>query len=81
MRKSWCAGQPELLPDVNRKRFHKLYDYLISGKLQVRVLPDTTFGLIHGKAGVINLSDGSKTSFLGSINESLFAWILNYELL
>jgi superfamily II DNA or RNA helicase len=81
MRKSWCAGQPELLPDVNRKRFHKLYDYLISGKLQVRVLPDTTFGLIHGKAGVITLSDGSKTSFLGSINESLSAWKLNYELL
>jgi superfamily II DNA or RNA helicase len=81
MRKSWCAGQPELLPDVNLKRFHKLYDYLISGKLQVRVLPDTTFGLIHGKAGVITLSDGSKTSFLGSINESLSAWKLNYELL
>ena len=34
MRKSWCAGQPELLSDVNRERFHKLYDYLISGKLQ-----------------------------------------------
>ena len=43
MRKSWCAGQPELLPDVNRARFHKLYDYLVSGKLQVRVLPDITF--------------------------------------
>ena len=81
MRKSWCAGQPELLPEANRERFRKLYDYLISGKLQVRVLPDATFGLIHGKAGVITLTDGSKTSFLGSINESLSAWKLNYELL
>ncbi|WP_431064808.1 phospholipase D-like domain-containing anti-phage protein [Methylotuvimicrobium sp.] len=81
LRKSWCAGSPELLPEANRGRFFKLYEYLISGKLQVRVLPDATFGLIHGKAGVITLSDGSKTCFLGSINESLTAWKLNYELL
>ena len=81
MRKSWCAGQPELLPEVNRGRFHKLHDYLVSGKLQVRVLPDITFGLIHGKAGVITAANGAKTSFLGSINESHTAWKLNYELL
>ena len=81
MRKSWCAGQPELLPEANRERFRQLYEYLSSGKLQVRVLPDATFGLVHGKAGVITLADGSKTSFLGSINESLTAWKLNYELL
>ena len=81
MRKSWCAGQPELLPEVNRTRFHTLYNYLVSGKLQVRVLPDITFGLIHGKAGVITLEDNSKTSFLGSINESHTAWKVNYELL
>jgi hypothetical protein len=81
MRKSWCAGQPELLPEINRERLRQLYDYLISGKLQVRVLPDATFGLVHGKAGVITLADGSKTSFLGSMNESLSAWKLNYELM
>ena len=81
MRKSWCAGEPELLPKANRKRFRLLYDYLSSGKLQVRVLPDATFGLVHGKAGVITLADGSKTSFLGSMNESVTAWKLNYELL
>ncbi len=81
MRKSWCAGQPELLPEANRERFRQLYEYLSSGKLQVRVLPDATFGLVHGKAGVITLADGSKTSFLGSMNESLTAWKLNYELL
>jgi hypothetical protein len=81
MRKSWCASQPALLLEANRERFRKLFDYLISGKLQVRVLPDATFGLVHGKAGVITLMDGSKTSFLGSINESFTAWKLNYELL
>ncbi len=45
--------------------------------MQVRVLPDEVFGLIHGKAGVITYSDGSKTSFLGSANESKTAWKLN----
>ncbi len=48
--------------------------------MEVRVLPNDKFGLIHGKAGVITLSDGSRTSFLGSANESLSGWKLNYEL-
>lgn len=81
MRRSWCSAEPELLPKITHKRLNKLYDYLASGKLEVRVLPDKSFGLIHGKAGVITLENGSKTSFLGSINESLSAWQLNYELL
>ena len=49
--------------------------------MEVKVLPNEKFGLIHGKAGVISLSDGNKTSFLGSVNESYHAWKLNYELL
>jgi hypothetical protein len=39
------------------------------------------FGLVHGKAGVIRYADGSGDQFLGSVNESLSAWRLNYELL
>jgi superfamily II DNA or RNA helicase len=58
-----------------------LYQFLKSGKLEVRVLPDSHFGLIHGKAGVITLADGTKTSFLGSVNESMAAWTMNYELM
>lgn len=86
MRRSWCAAQPEeLLKSPGeirvRQRFRSLYELLRSGKLQARVLPESTFGLIHGKAGVITLQDGSKTSFLGSVNESKSAWQLNYELL
>lgn len=85
VRRSWCASQPESLlqgeaePHV-RNRFRRLYELLRSGKLQVRVLPDSGFGLIHGKAGVITLADGSKTSFIGSANESRLAWQMNYEL-
>ena len=80
IRRSWCAGKPEKLPERSHPRFARLFEFLAQGKMQVRVLPDEVFGLIHGKAGVITYSDGSKTSFLGSANESKTAWKLNYEL-
>ena len=79
MRKEWCDYKPEELPGAS-ERFKRLYELLSSGKMQVRVLPEKKFGLIHGKAGVITLEDGKKTSFLGSVNESKFGWKLNYEL-
>jgi phosphatidylserine/phosphatidylglycerophosphate/cardiolipin synthase-like enzyme len=87
--KSWTAAQPEALLEASvqqggekaaRTRFQRLYDFIQGGKLEVRVLPDEAFGLVHGKAGVITLADGSKTCFLGSANESKSAWRLNYEL-
>ncbi len=80
LRKSWCAGKPEKLGSRSKNRFSRLFDLLISGKLEVRVMPDKTFGLIHGKAGVITYQDGHNTCFMGSANESLTAWKLNYEL-
>jgi phosphatidylserine/phosphatidylglycerophosphate/cardiolipin synthase-like enzyme len=36
---------------------------------------------VHGKAGVIEAADGSKTCFLGSINETKRAFTHNYEIL
>lgn len=80
IRKEWCSEEPEKMGAESRGRFAKLYGYLKSRKLQVRVLPDHAFGLIHGKAGVITKSDGTKTAFMGSINETFSAWKLNYEL-
>jgi len=61
-------------------RLKRLYELLRSGKLEVRVLPDSIYGLVHGKAGVITYADGSKTSFLGSINETRAAFTTNYEM-
>jgi hypothetical protein len=81
LRREWCASAPEKLLAPAGERFRRLHQFLTSGKLQVRVLPDEQFGLIHGKAGVITLADGHQTAFLGSVNESLTAWQLNYELL
>ena len=81
IRRSWCSAQPEnALPDAI-PRYRALFAALTSGKVEVRVLPDSAFGLIHGKAGVIRRADGTATAFLGSVNESASAWKLNYELL
>ena len=81
MRREWCSFEPERHAETGRPRFQKLYDLLRSGKMEVRVLPSETFGLVHGKAGVITDADGSRTSFLGSANETYAAWRMNYELL
>jgi len=81
IRREWCGGKPEELGGEGaKKRLSTLHGFLTSGKLQVKVLPNKYFGLIHGKAGVITCADGSKTSFMGSANESKSAWQLNYEI-
>lgn len=79
--REWRGQMGNKLSDAAKARLGKLYDLLHSGKLVVRVLPNPVHGLLHGKAGVITLANGTKTSFLGSINESKSAWQLNYELL
>lgn len=81
LRQSWCAGHPEAAPPAALPRYQALFEALTSGKMEVRVLPDSAFGLIHGKAGVIRRADGTAISFLGSVNESASAWKVNYELL
>lgn len=81
LRRSWCSGKPEDAPPLAMHRYQALYDALTNKKMEVRVLPDSAFGLIHGKAGVLRRADGSATAFLGSVNESASAWKVNYELL
>ncbi|CAK0760783.1 DNA/RNA SNF2 family helicase [Gammaproteobacteria bacterium] len=81
LRRSWCSGNPEEAPPVAIPRYRALYEALTCKKIAVRVLPDSAFGLIHGKAGVLRRADGSAIAFLGSVNESASAWKVNYELL
>lgn len=81
LRRSWCASKPEEAPPAALPRYRALYAALTSKKMEVRVLPDSAFGLIHGKAGVVRRADGTAIAFMGSVNESLSAWKLNYELL
>ena len=86
MKREWSASHPEYkllrgTPEQALSRFDRLYHFLKEGKMQVKVMPSNAFGLIHGKAGVITLADGTKTSFLGSVNETIMGWDVNYELL
>lgn len=81
MRREWCSAKPEEIYSNALDRLKKLYDLLKSEKLKIKVIPNDIFGLIHGKAGVITLKDRSKTSFIGSVNETYAAWKLNYEIL
>jgi len=59
LRRSWCAGRPEdALPEA-LPRYQALYAALINQRIAIRVLPDTAFGLVHGKAGIIRSADGT----------------------
>jgi superfamily II DNA or RNA helicase len=80
MYREWRSSLPEDIPPALQRRLERLYSFLASGRLKVRVLPDDYFGLIHGKAGVITRADGAKVAFMGSANESLRAWKVNYEI-
>jgi superfamily II DNA or RNA helicase len=79
--KEWRNKSDDKLDPRSKKRLARLHDFLKNGKLEVRVLPNSVFGLIHGKAGVITKPDGTRTAFMGSINETYSAWELNYEIL
>lgn len=82
MKLEWCDAKPEeelaTIPD----RLRRLYQYLVTDKMEVRVLPNDVFGLIHGKAGVITKTDGRKVAFMGSMNETYHGWGKggNYEI-
>ncbi|WP_233554840.1 phospholipase D-like domain-containing protein [Deinococcus cavernae] len=82
-RRRWHASKPELqllhAPPQMRERLRLLHAALLSGQVEIRVLPDEAFGFMHGKAGVI--TNGTKTAFMGSVNDTANAWSRNYELL
>lgn len=88
LRLAWNAGQFPHLVDVHGKEaqarlgiLHKLLS--ASGKdgrmFEIRIVPDSEFGFVHGKGGIIGGPRGA-TSFIGSANDSSLAWTRNYEL-
>ena len=80
LKERWNEASPEVEALLHRDRYRRLYELLNSGQVEIRVVPkDRIF--IHGKAGVIEAADGSKTCFLGSINETKRAFAENYEIL
>lgn len=80
LKERWNEAPSEVEALLHRDRYRRLHDLLSSGRVEIRVVPkDRVF--IHGKAGVIDTADGSKTCFLGSINETKSAFAQNYEIL
>lgn len=88
LRLAWNAGQFTHLVDVHgseaQGRLKVLHELLTSsgkdGRLfEIRIVPDSEFGFVHGKGGVIEGTSGI-TSFIGSANDSSRAWTKNYEL-
>lgn len=80
LKERWNEAVPEVEALLHRDRYRRLHDLLTSGRVEIRVVPkDRVF--IHGKAGVIEQADGTKTCFLGSINETKSAFAQNYEIL
>jgi superfamily II DNA or RNA helicase len=80
LKERWNEAPAEVEALLHRDRYRKLHDLLTSGRVEIRVVPkDRVF--LHGKAGVIEAADGTKTSFLGSINETKSAFAGNYEIL
>jgi superfamily II DNA/RNA helicase len=66
---------------LHRDRYRRLDAFLQKHGQAVRVAPDEVCGFVHGKAGVIQLSDGRKLGFIGSMNETRSGWQLHYEIL
>src|SRR5271166_2650970 len=77
LKERWNEAPSEVEALLHRDRYRRLHALLTSGRVEIRVVPkDRVF--IHGKAGVIESADGSKTCFLGSINETRsveFSWL------
>ena len=80
LKERWNEVPVEVEALLYKERYRRLHELLTSGRVEIRVVPkDRTF--VHGKAGVIEATDGTKTCFLGSINETKSAFAQNYEIL
>ena len=66
---------------LKRDRYRRLDQFLARHGQAVRVAPDDVCGFLHGKAGVIERSDGKKLGFIGSMNETSSGWQRHYEIL
>jgi superfamily II DNA or RNA helicase len=80
LKERWNQEPVETEAFFHRERYKRLYTLLSSGRVKIKVVPKNRV-FLHGKAGVITLANGQRTSFLGSINESRAAFAENYEIL
>ena len=78
LKERWNEVDVEAEAVLKKERYQILDKLLQSGNVEIRVVPrDKLF--LHGKAGSIHYTDGSRKSFIGSVNESKSAFAHNYE--
>ena len=66
---------------LQRDRWRRLHGILTAGNVEIRVVSRDNAPFLHGKAGVITRPDGSTSSFIGSINETMNGWQHSYEMI
>lgn len=79
LKERWNAVDIEAESLLKKGRYERLNELLQSGNVEIRVVPKEKL-FLHGKAGVMHYPDGSRKSFIGSVNESKSAFASNYEL-
>ena len=79
LKERWNAVDVEAEALLKKERYLMLDHLLQSGNVEIRVVPRERL-FLHGKAGSIHYPDGSRKSFIGSVNESKSAFAHNYEL-
>ncbi len=80
LKEKWNEGADEIDSLMHRPRYQRLYDFLKSGKVEVRVVSAVDAPFLHGKAGIIEQRDGSASAFIGSLNETREGWNEHYEI-
>jgi hypothetical protein len=79
---AWQATEDGIDLLIARERYRRLHALLASGRMKVRVVPrDADRVFVHGKAGVIEHSNGQVYSFVGSVNDSASGFRHAYEIL
>ncbi|MFM2535306.1 phospholipase D-like domain-containing protein, partial [Escherichia coli] len=79
LKERWNEVDVEAEALLKKERYQILDQLLHSGNVEIRVVPRERL-FLHGKAGSIHYADGSRKSFIGSVNESKSAFAPNYEL-
>lgn len=79
LKERWNKVDVEAEALLKKKHYQILDQLLQSGNVEIRVVPRERL-FLHGKAGSIHYPDGSRKSFIGSVNESKNAFAHNYEL-
>jgi superfamily II DNA or RNA helicase len=79
MKERWNEVDIEAEALLKKERYQRLDGLLHTGNVEIRVVPKERL-FLHGKAGSIHYADGTRKSFVGSVNESKSAFKDNYEL-